>query len=126
LIIESLKDLGITWKTNASVTSIDGDSLTTFTDERIEAKTVIWTAGVQASPLTSQINAERDSFGRRHVNSESRVKGVPTIFATGDVPYAAVDDVGNHSLMSCQHAISLGRSAGHNGRRPDRASDQTL
>jgi NADH:ubiquinone reductase (H+-translocating) len=114
LIIEALKELGITWKTNASVTSIDADGLTTSTGERIEAKSVIWTAGVRASPLTSQINADRDSFGRLHVNSELRVKGVPTIFATGDVAYAAVDDAGNHALMSCQHAISLGRSAGNN------------
>ena len=56
----------------------------------------------------------RDPFGRLHVDSELRVKGVPTIFATGDVAYAATDDAGNHALMSCQHAISLGRSAGHN------------
>ncbi|MEZ5833422.1 MAG: NAD(P)/FAD-dependent oxidoreductase [Dongiaceae bacterium] len=114
LIMEALKELGIIWKTNASVTSIDADDLTISTGERIEAKTVIWTAGVRASPLTAQINAERDAFGRLHVDSELRVKGVPTIFATGDVAYAATDDAGNHALMSCQHAISLGRSAGNN------------
>ncbi|HEV8388422.1 MAG TPA: NAD(P)/FAD-dependent oxidoreductase [Dongiaceae bacterium] len=114
LIVEAIEELGITWKANASVTSIDADGLTTSSGERIEAKTVIWTAGVRASPLTAQINAERDAFGRLHVDSELRVKGVPTIFATGDVAYAATDDAGNHALMSCQHAISLGRSAGHN------------
>lgn len=114
LIMEALKELGIIWKTNASVTSIDADGLTTSAGERIEAKTVIWTAGVRASALTAQIDAECDSFGRLHVDSELRVKGVPNIFATGDVAYAAVDDAGNHALMSCQHAISLGRSAGHN------------
>lgn len=114
LIMEALKELGIILKTNASVTGIDADGLTISTGERIEAKTVIWTAGVRASPLTAQIDAERDAFGRLHVDSELRVKGVPTIFATGDVAYAATDDSGNHALMSCQHAISLGRSAGHN------------
>jgi NADH dehydrogenase len=35
LIIEALKELGINWKTNASVTSIDADGLTTSTGERI-------------------------------------------------------------------------------------------
>jgi len=114
LILEALKELGIIWKTNASVTGIDANGLTTSTGERIDAKTVIWTAGVRASPLTAQINAERDTFGRLHVNAELRVKGVPSIFATGDVAYAEVDDAGNHALMSCQHAISLGRSAGNN------------
>lgn len=114
LIMEALKELGIIWKTNASVTGIDADGLTTSTGERIEAKTVIWTAGVRASALTAEVDGERDAFGRLHVDSELRVKRVPTIFATGDVAYAAVDDAGNHALMSCQHAISLGRHAGHN------------
>ena len=114
LIMEAIEELGIVWKANTSVAGIDANGLTTSTGERIETKTVIWTAGVRASALTAQINAERDPFGRLHVDSELRVKGVPTIFATGDVAYAATDDAGNHALMSCQHAISLGRSAGHN------------
>ncbi|WP_205769622.1 hypothetical protein [Microvirga sp. KLBC 81] len=36
------------------------------------------------------------------------------IFVTGDVVRAATDDLGNFTLMSCQHAQSLGRVAGHN------------
>ena len=114
LIMEALTELGIIWKTNASVTGIDADGLTISTGERIEAKTVIWTAGVRASALTAEIDGERDALGRLHVDAELRVKRVPTVFATGDVAYAAVDDAGNHALMSCQHAISLGRHAGHN------------
>ena len=114
VILQALEELGVTWRVNASVTSIDADGLITSTGERIEAKTVIWTAGVRASPLTAQIAAERDPFGRLHVNAELRVKGVATIFATGDVAYAATDDDGNHAAMSCQHAMNLGRSAGHN------------
>lgn len=113
-IMQALKELDIDWRVSAAVTSVDADGLTTSAGERIAAKTVIWTAGVKASPLTSQIEAERDNFGRLHVTPELQVKGVPTIFATGDVAYAATDDVGNHAAMSCQHAISLGRYAGHN------------
>ena len=33
---------------------------------------------------------------------------------TGDTVKAATDDLGNHNLMTCQHAMSLGRVAGHN------------
>ena len=113
-IMQALNELGITWRVNAAVTSIDADGLTTSTGEHIEAKTVVWTAGVKASALTTQIEAERDNFGRLHVTSALQVKGVPTIFATGDVAYAATDDIGNHAVMSCQHAIALGRYAGHN------------
>jgi NADH dehydrogenase len=114
LITEAITELGITWKSGTTVSSIDAEGLTTSTGERIEAKTVIWTAGVRASALTAEIDGERDALGRLHVDSELRVKRVPTVFATGDVAYAAVDDAGNHALMSCQHAISLGRHAGHN------------
>ncbi len=113
-IIQALNELGITWRVNAAVTGIDANGLTTSTDERIAAKTVIWTAGVKASALTAQIEAERDVQGRLHVNSSLQVRGMPNIFATGDVAYAATDDIGNHAVMSCQHAISLGRHAGHN------------
>jgi NADH dehydrogenase len=42
------------------------------------------------------------------------VVGLDNVFATGDVAYAATDDDGNHALMSCQHAMNLGRYAGHN------------
>jgi NADH dehydrogenase len=113
-IVKALNELGIAWRVNAAVTSVDGDGLTTSTGERIAAKTVIWTAGVKASALTAQIEAERDVLGRLHVTSALQVKGVPTIYATGDVAYAATDDIGNHAVMSCQHAIALGRYAGHN------------
>ncbi|MNE82370.1 NADH dehydrogenase-like protein [compost metagenome] len=36
------------------------------------------------------------------------------LFAAGDVALAQTDDHGNHALMSCQHAMSMGRYAGHN------------
>ena len=36
------------------------------------------------------------------------------VFATGDCAYAATDNEGNYASMSCQHAMNLGRSAGHN------------
>jgi NADH dehydrogenase len=114
IIIKALEDLGVEWKLGAAVTSVDADGVTTETGERIEAKTVIWTAGVRASPLTAQIPAPRDQFGRLHVDRNLFVPGTERIFATGDVAYAATDDDGNYASMSCQHAMNLGRSAGHN------------
>ncbi|KAL3294564.1 FAD/NAD(P)-binding domain-containing protein [Colletotrichum asianum] len=36
------------------------------------------------------------------------------IFATGDAAYAIADPSGHHALMSCQHALQLGRVSGHN------------
>ncbi|MNO95396.1 NADH dehydrogenase-like protein [compost metagenome] len=94
--------------------SIDADGVTLSDGQRIEASTVVWTAGVQANSLTEQIPAERNAQGRLHVDRNLKVIGQDDVFATGDVAYAAVDDAGNYALMTCQHAIGLGRSAGNN------------
>ncbi|SAK54187.1 FAD-dependent pyridine nucleotide-disulfide oxidoreductase [Caballeronia pedi] len=114
VIVEALESLGVQWRLGAAVTSVDANGLTTSDGERIEASTVIWTAGVRANALTAQIPAERDALGRLHVDRNLRVLDVDTVYATGDVAYAATDDEGNHAMMSCQHAMNLGRSAGHN------------
>ncbi|MDF3888591.1 NAD(P)/FAD-dependent oxidoreductase [Cupriavidus basilensis] len=114
VITQALDALGVSWRLGSAVASVDENGLTTADGQRIDARTVIWTAGVRASSLTQQIPAPRDAFGRLHVDSSLRVKGVDTVFATGDVAYAATDDEGNYAAMSCQHAMNLGRSAGHN------------
>lgn len=113
-IEQALDELGVVRFLGAAVNAIDADGLSTTTGERIEAKTVIWTAGMQASPLTAQVPGERDALGRLHVTRDLRVKGVDAVFAAGDVALAQVDDAGNHALMSCQHAMNMGRSAGYN------------
>jgi NADH:quinone reductase (non-electrogenic) len=114
VIEKALRELGVTWRVGTAVTAIDADGLWTSTGERMEAKTVIWTAGLRASPLTEQIEAERDLLGRLHVTTDLRVRGIDDIFASGDVAFALTDDHGHHALMSCQHALTMGRYAGHN------------
>lgn len=107
-------DLGIEWCLNTAVASVHSNGVTLSDGRYIEASTVIWTAGLRASPLTVQIMAERDVAGRLHVDTNLKVIGQDAIYACGDVAYAAADDVGNFAAMSCQHAISLGRHAGNN------------
>ncbi|QEZ46650.1 NAD(P)/FAD-dependent oxidoreductase [Cupriavidus oxalaticus] len=114
VITQALTELGVTWKLGSGVAAVDAKGVTLENGERIEADTVIWTAGARASELTAQIPAERDNFGRLHVDRNLKVKGVDAVFATGDCAYAATDDEGNFATMSCQHAMNLGRSAGHN------------
>ncbi|RON47620.1 NAD(P)/FAD-dependent oxidoreductase [Pseudomonas frederiksbergensis] len=113
-IAEASTELGVKWQLNSSVVSVDQNGVTLADGQRIEAKTVIWTTGVRASSLTEQVPAERDHLGRLHVDAHLKVIGQDDIFATGDVAYAASDDIGNHALMTCQHAIVLGRHAGNN------------
>lgn len=113
-IEQALRELGVEVRTGVAAAAVDAGGLVLEGGERIEARTVIWTAGVRAHPLAEQIAGERDRFGRLHVAETLRVKGAVDVYATGDVAFAATDDTGHHALMSCQHAIALGRAAGHN------------
>lgn len=114
VIAEASAELGVEWQVNAEVESVDASGVTLKDGQTIASQTVIWTVGVQANGLTAQIDAPRDRQGRLHVNTELQVVGHEDIYATGDVAYAATDDKGNHALMTCQHAILLGKFAGNN------------
>ncbi|MFC5698921.1 NAD(P)/FAD-dependent oxidoreductase [Pseudomonas sp. GCM10022186] len=113
-IAEASEELGLEWRLDSAVAAVDAAGVTLASGERIDADTVVWTVGVRASSLTEQVPAERDGQGRLHVDANLQVPGQVELFATGDVARAACDDQGNHALMSCQHAIALGRSAGNN------------
>ncbi|HIF4731629.1 NAD(P)/FAD-dependent oxidoreductase [Citrobacter amalonaticus] len=114
VIVDASAELGVEWRVNAEVESVDASGVTLKDGQTIASQTVIWTVGVQANDLTTQIDAPRDRQGRLHVNANLQVVGYDDIFATGDVAYAATDDKGNHALMTCQHAILLGKFAGNN------------
>jgi len=114
VITEALGELGVSWRLGTTVVAVDGQGLITSDGQRIGTHTLIWTAGQRASDLTGQIPAPRDEAGRLHVDATLRVSGTCNIYATGDVARAATDDAGNHTMMSCQHAMNLGRSSGYN------------
>jgi len=88
----SLIQLGVRTKVGAKVTMIDADGVTIKTgsgEMRIATRTVLWAAGVAASPL-GKILAERtgvplDSAGRVSVDSALCVPGHPEIVVAGDL-----------------------------------------
>ncbi|WP_407188097.1 NAD(P)/FAD-dependent oxidoreductase [Bradyrhizobium centrosematis] len=114
VIEDALRKVGVETRIGAGVTSLDKSGVTLSSGEHIETETVIWAAGIRAAPLTTQIPAERDSFGRLLVDRCLQVTGVPGVFAAGDAARAACDDEGNYALMSCQHATRMGAFAGNN------------
>ena len=114
VIAGALASQGIECRLETSVTRIDANGVRTTAGDRIESLSVLWTGGMRASDLTRCLPGERDALGRLHVDRHLRVPGAPGIFAAGDTACAATDDAGNHTLMSCQHALVLGRFAGHN------------
>jgi NADH dehydrogenase len=114
IIQEALRKLGVETRLGVGVASLDKSGVTLSSGEHIECETVIWAAGIRAAPLTAQIPAERDQFGRLLVDRDLRVPSVNGVFATGDAARAACDDNGNYALMSCQHATRMGAFAGNN------------
>ena len=68
VIIEASAELGVEWLVNAEVESVDASGVTLKDGQVIASQTVIWTVGVQANNLTTQIDAPRDRQGRLHVN----------------------------------------------------------
>jgi NADH dehydrogenase len=114
IIEDALHKLGVETRLGAGVASLDESGVTLSSGENIETETVIWAAGIRAAPLTQQIPAQRDNFGRLLVDRCLSVPGVAGVFASGDAARAACDDVGNYALMSCQHATRTGAFAGNN------------
>jgi NADH dehydrogenase FAD-containing subunit len=114
-IEKALRELGIETKLGAAVASLDAEGVVLTSGERIESKTVIWTAGVRASSLTAQVSPDFDALGRLNVDRDLRAPGCRNVFAAGDVARALADEANNqYTLMSCQHGIPLGKFAGHN------------
>jgi NADH:ubiquinone reductase (H+-translocating) len=90
--VRSLERLGVTVQTNTVVTevSVDWVKIRCGNEERkIPARTVLWAAGVAASPLGRKIAAGTgvtlDKVGRVVVEPDLTVKGHPEIFVIGDL-----------------------------------------
>lgn len=114
IINEALASNGISVRTEVRVVSVDENGVMLSDGEFIPSKTVIWTAGMRANELTSLIPGPHDPLGRVISDSTLRASDANGIFVTGDTVKVATDDEGNFNVMSCQHAMSLGRVAGHN------------
>jgi NADH dehydrogenase len=113
VIEQALADNGIETRTGVRVTALGAHGVALSSGERLAAATVVWCAGMRASPLTAQLPVHRDRLGRVAVDEYLRVIGVPGAFAAGDVAAARLDG-GHLSVMSCQHGRPMGRYAGYN------------
>jgi NADH:ubiquinone reductase (H+-translocating) len=80
---DKLHRLGVEVRCNARVESVDGEGLV-VQGSRIPAKTVIWAAGVKASPAGSWLGADTDRSGRVLVEPDLSLPGYPNIFVIGD------------------------------------------
>ncbi|QQR37919.1 NAD(P)/FAD-dependent oxidoreductase [Devosia rhizoryzae] len=81
--LQSLRKMGVEVELGRPVTAVDADGVT-FGDQRLEAKTIIWGAGVAASPVAKWLDIEGDKAGRIKVEPDLSVPGHRDIFVIGD------------------------------------------
>ena len=113
-VIESALDsLGVEFMPETRIKSVTANAVEFEDGRRLEAQTVVWTAGVFASPLTRFIAAERDKIGRILVDDFLKVPSDASVYVAGDTAAAKAEE-GHYVLPSCQHAIPMGKYAGYN------------
>lgn len=106
--------LGVEVRTGLQVTEITG-TWVALGEERIGARTVIWAAGVQASPLARSLGVPLDRAGRVLVNRDLTIPGRPEVFVIGDL--AALEQDGTWIPGVSPAAMQEGRhTAGNIGR----------
>jgi NADH dehydrogenase len=108
---QQLERLGAQVRTSARVTAVDvyGVSLG---PERIEAATVLWAAGLAASPVGRSVGTPLDRAGRVKVQSDLSVPGQPEIFVIGDL--AALEQDGRLVPGVAPAAMQMGRHVAAN------------
>src|SRR5262245_14707503 len=113
VICEALATLRIETRLGTKVTAVDATGIALSSGEIIPAQTIVWCAGMRASPLAAMLPGIFDRVGRITVDPFMRVAGLANVFAAGDVACSLVDGV-HATVMSCQFARPMGRFAGHN------------
>lgn len=106
---QRLAELGVEVRLGCGVDQVDAEGVI-LAGERILTKTVIWTAGVSASPAGKWLNAATDRAGRVRVQKDLSVPEHPEIFVIGDT--ASLEQDGRPLPGVAQVAIQQGRYAG--------------
>jgi NADH:ubiquinone reductase (H+-translocating) len=81
-----LESLGVKVHTNTLVTMVDAEGVVAG-GQRVPASTVLWSAGVMASPAGRWLGAATDKSGRVIVNPDLSVPGYPEVFVIGDTAH---------------------------------------
>jgi NADH dehydrogenase FAD-containing subunit len=80
----ALERLGVEVRVGEAVTVCDANGVEVG-GERIEARTILWAAGVEASPAAKLLDAPADRAGRLVVREDLSVPGYREVFAVGDI-----------------------------------------
>jgi NADH dehydrogenase len=110
-----LERLGVEVRTGSMVTNVSDHHIAIGT-EIIEAESILWAAGVAASPLAATLNVPRDRAGRVFINPDLTIPGHSNVFVIGDL--ASLKGADGKPLPGvAQVAIQMGKHAARNIRR---------
>jgi NADH dehydrogenase len=110
--LSDLQRLGVDVRTGSVVTGVSRGRVTVG-DTHVEAETVLWAAGVAASPLGATLGVPVDRAGRVRVEPDLTVPGHPNVFVIGDLASLA-DEHGKPLPGVAQVAIQMGQHAVRN------------
>jgi len=114
-----LERMGVDVHTGAAVTAIDATGVR-MGDQHVAARTVLWAAGVAASPLGAQLGGERDRAGRVKVAPDLSLPEHPEVFVIGDLAWVeqagqrvpgmapAAKQMGTHAARAIRDRIAGG------------------
>ena len=105
-----LEERGVEVRTGTAVERVEAGAVVLEGGERIETQTLIWGAGVEASPVAGALGTEQAKAGRLKVSRDLSVPGHPEIFAVGDLSGGESDE-GEMYAQLAQVAIQQGRHA---------------
>ncbi|HEY2150311.1 MAG TPA: NAD(P)/FAD-dependent oxidoreductase, partial [Vicinamibacterales bacterium] len=108
----SLERLGVEVRTDAIVVGIDADGVTVKPSEHISAETVLWAAGVEASPLAKSLGVPLDRAGRVTPEPTLALGAYPNVYVIGDL--CAFTQDGRMLPGLAQVAMQEGTQAGRN------------
>jgi NADH:ubiquinone reductase (H+-translocating) len=111
--LRELRGRGIDIRLQTTLEEVSAESARLSSGEVLPTRTVVWTAGVKAQPILSELNLPLDERGRVPVDEHLRVRGMDSIWAIGDCA-AAPDPRGGTCPPTAQHAVRQGPVAARN------------
>ncbi len=109
-----LRRRGIEISVSDSLASYDGETVVLASGAAVPARTLVWAAGVKASPLLSELGLPLDDRGRVRVDPTLRVEGLDEVWALGDCAAVPNAHTGQTDPPTCQHALRQARRLAKN------------
>jgi NADH:ubiquinone reductase (H+-translocating) len=110
---ERLAERGVEIALGTRVAGLDGDAVVLSDGRRVDARTVVWTAGNAANPVLRDMPCATER-GRVVVDAYLRVPTLPGVWALGDCAHIADPTTGGAFPPTAQHALREGRCAARN------------